>query len=1011
MKTRRSIYALGLLLVWTAGLLLRYAGLTQPLGLHPDEWPVSRWMMQMDATHSLLPNVYAGGFFVLADAVRKLLEWTVLNPLHRWAYFMRSTNQFTPPPFDVIAFGRQFNVWLGALTILLTAWLARRITRSRAGALTAAALMAFAAFPIEHAHYLETDIAMLATTSLALLFMARTLATGRRWTFALAAFATGFAAGTKFPLALLVVPLLATLPRLVPPYPAAGRRRWAASLFGLLTLAVLLSAAGFVTATPDAREVSRFATAVKERDASMNKHADLRLGPVAADTCQREWTNFVFLGRFLKSMGWGAFGIAACGIPLCLWRRFRPFWPVSLLFPGIFVGYLVFCSPWIRSQEFMTLLPNVCLWVALPVAVLWNAGHPGGKTLAFILSGLAMIPALHRGAAVSSQFAWEDTRWLANRALKTCFPLGRALGSEHYVTPADDKVSAHGLPLMKFEAADPAKLRANSTDYVLVNADTDGRYVRNPLTGRPYPRYAANLEALLEHGQRLAAWGALDAPGPQPTFRSPRIELWACPAESNSINADLGVDLPRPTIVRDADRTTFFRGDQQVGPRAALRVDKYPREIAIGGPGRLDRPVFLIFSTRERAATVRAEGFGRSQRLALGPYDTGIIPMQRPWWRPAWSRFERVTVRAETGGPDLTYLPCFLRVAFAPLDAADILLDEGHPGQALRLLRQQEALPAAGPFWQALAGAPEAAEPAQALLARWDRWLACAGTNPPPVSSRGIPLKCWQDFARIRLVEWQSEISLYLNPSPVAPTNYITGSWAQILPLRGVQQYLAISLGRSPDASGNTNFSGAVSIDANDQVELGRIEFRDLPDLGWGYYHWSAAMTNSLRELSLSFHSQSGGGLRIAEAEYSWSWRDMLAWRRTQLAHALAAAPPAPARVHFGDWLALRECRVEGRQLVVTFEALQDDPPPVVVQLQVYKHRHWRDQSSVPLTAFGSAWPTGARRTVRLPMAADFTPDRIGVAVRTDVQWHSSLLPMAGAPAARPFPLLADLLP
>ena len=140
-RSRKTFYSVCLFALFAAGLLLRYAGQTEPFQLHPDERPISTWMNRMHETHSLLPRVYAGGFFVLADAARKTFEWTVASSLHRWAYFVRDTDQFTPSYANVFKFGREFNAWLGALVLLIAAGLARRVTRSRAGALTAAALI------------------------------------------------------------------------------------------------------------------------------------------------------------------------------------------------------------------------------------------------------------------------------------------------------------------------------------------------------------------------------------------------------------------------------------------------------------------------------------------------------------------------------------------------------------------------------------------------------------------------------------------------------------------------------------------------------------------------------------------------------------------------------------------------------------------------------------------------------------------------------------------------------
>ena len=1008
MNTRKVAFSLLMLVCLVSGLLLRGAGLSESFYFHPDERLIARWMDRMYETHSLRPNCYAGGFFVLADAARKATEWTVVKPLERAEYFLHLSDRYDPERLDAFAFGHPFNALLGTLAIWLAALLARRATRSRAAALTAAALMACAPFAVEHAHYLESDVAMLAAVALALYLMVRAIDKRSPWSLALAAFAVGFAAGTKFPLVLLLAPLLASI-RL--PHPVANRRRQAGWIAFLVLLAAGLALAGFVVACPDAHHASQFIAGLHHGESSVYGETARLLGANATLPHARERMNAALIARFAQSRGAGWLLASAIGLPFCFGRRWRPFWPVALLFPALFLWYLIFKAPWLRSQEFMTLLPNFCLWAALPIAALWGARRRplAAKTAAVLLFLAAVAPVLHYGIAVSSQFGWEDTRRLANRVLPLSYPADKPLGAELYTGPTENDVARHSASIGKYESADPAFLASNELAYVLLNADAHGRGVQDPRTGQLFADYADRMENLLRHGQRLAAWGALDSSAPQPTFRSPRIELWSQPDERRQPAEDLGVELPRPALVRDDGRTTFFRGDLRAGPRIALPLDKFPREIAIGGPGDFEGPVFLVARTHERAAVVRAEGFGRDRRLALGPYDSGAIALERPWWNPRWARFERVVVRTETGGPTLTYLPCFLRVAFTPLEAATLLLDDGHPEKAVALLREHGALPAAGPFWQALAGKPAAAEPAQTLLARWDEWLARGENDPPPAACAGLPIAVWQDFARVRLTPLKDPVLLGLPPSPDGiRAERRTLPLATLLPVAGVNQRLDLDLGRSPDAFGNTNFFGTVFLDLDDCTAIERFDFLDLPDPRGGSRPFSYSANRFPRHMPITFRAQSGGTIRLDRAEFSWNWRDMLAQRADQLRRALAPAP-APAAFRYGDWLAVRSCRIADGQIVLELEALQDDVPPLVAQTQIFRHRKWHARETAPL-GNGGVWLRDERRTVQIPLAAGVEPGRIGIALLTDVAWHASILPLAGAPEARPFPTLAELL-
>ena len=1010
-KPRQIFYSLGLLVLFAAGLLLRYAGLTEPFQLHPDERPISNWMNKVHETGSLLPRVYAGGFFTLANAARKTFEHTLAPAFHRWAYFTRQTDRYATPHANVFVFGRQFNAWLGALLILLAAATARRLTRSRAAAWTAAALMAFAAFPIEHAHYLESDIAMLATLSVALALLARALASRRILDLALAAFAAGFAAGTKFPLVLLLFPLLASIR--IPPGTCGLPRKLAASA-GLLALALLLAAAGFATATPDVLRFSDFMEGLGKGGASVYAETSGILGLAAADAHARQWMNAANMARFAASLRPGWLLLAALGLPLAFSRRLRPFWPVTLLFPALFLAYIIFQAPWSRSQEFMTLIPNFCLWAALPIAALWRAPDASGrKLLALLLAAAAVLPTLHSGVAMSSQFAWEDTRRLANRSLASWFPPHAPLGIELYADPAEKGVSSRVMGIGEYEAVDPRFFTSNQMSHVLLNTDTHGRGVHDPRTGTPFPAYAKRLDDLHQRGELLAAWGPLDSPAPQPTFRAPHLELWRLPSDLPLPLEDLGADLPRPSLVKDEGRVTFYRHDLPAGPRVALLLDKFPREIAIGGPGDLEDPVFLVLSTHERAATVRADGFGQTLRAILGPHDATALPLRRPWWNPRWARYERVVLRCEPGAPTLLYLPCFLRVAFSPLEAATLLLDEGHPQKAVDLLRQHHALDSAGPFWQALARDPAARAPAEALLARWSSWLALPDDAPPPLRAGPLSLSSWQDFARIRLTPLSSSTLLPLSLPPDSPdAERRTPALAQLLPVLGAPQRLDLHIGRSQDPFGGTNFSGHVYLDADSGAPLGSFDFADLPDPSTPPQSWSCDSTSFPRRLLLSFRSRSGGTLSVQNAEFTWSWRDMLALRAAQLRRALEPEPPAPPQsFRYGDWLLLRECRAEGNQISATFEALQDSTPPFAAQLKVLKNSKWRSRSLAPLDTPRAPWNRGETRTIRLPLDPAFGPDRTALAILTDVPYHSSLLPMADAPRKRPFPLLSEILP
>jgi hypothetical protein len=997
-SANRFVYRLLLALLLLAGLGLRYAGLDESVQLHPDERNIATWMNRMRATGSLRPDTYAGGFFVLADAARAATEATVWNVGHRWAYFIGTADRPSARPLDPVVFGRHFNVWLGTLAILLAAGLARRLTGSRAAALVAAALMAFAAFSIEHAHYLESDLAMLAALLLALWALSRFLAARRIRDWILAAVLCGFAAGTKFPLASLLLPLVAAA-RAPRGHPRPFRR-----IGLLLALAAVAVPLGFVAATPDALDGPEFRAGLAKAGAAVFAETAEILGPAAGEPFARQHMNAANLVRFAGSLRPGWLVLAALGLPLCFARRFRAYWPVAVLFPAALLVQIVCLAPWSRSQEFLMLLPNLAVWAALPIGALWAARAPAQKAAAVVLAAVAVLPVAQTGVAVSSQFAWEDTRRLANRALAACFPPDQPLAAELYAAPAEAHLTPRVRPLAEYAIeANRFRKAPAAPDYLLLNVDFDTRGLCDPRTRAYFPPFAENWAALQTEGRQIAAWGALDSPAPQPYFRAPRIELWHRRAGTLPTPADLGVELPRPALVVDEGRTTFFRGDLPAGPRRALLIDRFEREIALGGPGDFDGPVFLVFTTHERAATIRLEGFGRTRRVELPPHDAVAVALERPWWRPRWARYERISVRAEPTDRTLTYLPCFLRVAFAPSEAAAILLDDGHAENAVALLRAHGALAEAGAFWQALAGEPAAAESARARLAQWDAWLERAETEPPPARSAGLPLAVWQDFARIRLTALNETVSLRPDQTEdnPAPTQSLS---AQILPVVGATQRISLR-------ADSPHVSGPVWLEGGDGAKLGPVEFQSNPKA-----HSSAGIFESTafpRQVRFSLDSKAPEPVGVGQIEFSWTWRDMLAVRAGQLRRALEApSAPAPAAARrYGDWLALQEVRRADGHVDLTFAALQDFVPPLAVQLHVFQRRKWRPLDvPAPLGAPGAVWRRGELRTVRRPLADDVAPEHVGFAVRTDVQWHSALVPLAAGPENRPFPTLAELI-
>ena len=988
-------WAAGLACILLAGLALRFEGLAEGVRLHPDEVVVADWMDRMHETHRM-GRTYAGGFFVLASAARTAAERTLGAVRHRWEYFTRQSDEYAGRT-DTANFGRACNAWMGALAALLWALALRRATGSRAAALAGGALMAFEPFSVEHAHYLETDVATLFALAVFLCSAVRFLQERRVWAWALAAFSAGFAAGTKYPMAILAVPLFASLR--VPA--AADRGRWAKAAWvaALAAAGAWLAWRGFLAATPDAADWEMFSAALRRAGARVYGETSGIVGEAWAEPFIRERMNLAALWRFAAGSAGIAWGVtAAAGLALAAGvRRWRRQWPVLLLFPAAYAGYVVLKAPWARSQEFLPLVPALAAWAALPVA--WARGRPkriwrlAGAALALA----AVLPVARSGMEMASLFGWEDTRRLANRDLASWYPPDMPLAFEQYCNFADIGTCRTAVHLTKYAALGTGRESLEEfPPYFLLNEDFKGRGLVHPVTRRWFPDIAARDGNLRRNGILVGAWGALDSPAPRPTFRSPALGLWKVPeamAPDRKPPAELGVPLPRPArvldpIARKGGRDTFFKGEPAVGARKAVLVDKRWRQVALGGPGRLGREgAWAVVVTRERGATVELRGFGRTRKVALAPYSAAAVPLRRPWWDFRRPRFERLAFRAEETDATLTWLPCFLEAAFSPLEAACILLDAGHPAQAAACLRGSGAPEADSPFWRALAGDRSAAGEARALLDGWRRVADDPGTRAEDHAAGGLPLDVWQDFARIRLVG--------LGTAPDIPTPQSQGVGSRgfldgVLPVEGVPQTLSF---RIRAADGGTP-EGA-------DVWSAEPRFAVVPGAD-GTARETRVFPAVLQPRLLA--SREGPAVRLEAAEYTWDWRDMLRKRVMQLETALEEMERTEnVRFVCGDLLGVCGIRREGKELRVDLVPLRDGLPPLAFRWQENRKGRWRDRGEpLPLpvrTVRGEAFG------VSVPVPEKASAGKWGLRLESAVEYHPGILPFS-APEGETLPCL-----
>ena len=188
---------------------LRGVGFGEPLILHPDEHQVVGVAVTMLKAGSLAPPVpyhYPTVFHYLLLPAFGLMYvrgksaglWTSLDDVHYRT-------------FQFYELARAHSAVLGALTILLTFALARRMwpgARGRWAGAIAAAYVTFAFNHVKESHHGVTDAALTFFVVLAFIAIVRAFQHGSRTAYGLAGFAVGIACATKYsalPLVAVVV--------------------------------------------------------------------------------------------------------------------------------------------------------------------------------------------------------------------------------------------------------------------------------------------------------------------------------------------------------------------------------------------------------------------------------------------------------------------------------------------------------------------------------------------------------------------------------------------------------------------------------------------------------------------------------------------------------------------------------------------------------------------------------------------------------------------------------------
>ena len=981
--------------------LFRAEGIFWPK-FHPDESVIGAWLEQTAHSAYVRDRVYPNGYFSIARPFM-LAGIAIMAMGERFDYVCGRVDRIRGVKPDGIFFGRWFNVWAGTFACVLVFLLAARVTRSGAAGLVAAGLFGFARYAVEHSHYAESDIAAVLVLSAALWLWTVFHDTLRMRHFAAAAFVSGFAAGTKFTLAALLLLVLVE---------ALMSGRWKRSAQCALAGAACF-AGGFVLANPAVvLDWHWFWSGMFSEKQRVFAETILNLGPLGAQPGVRAFHHlWAFCGHAM-TLGWPWLALAAAGLPCAvLAAGMRRHWPALIVFPVLFAGYWFVMAPWVRSQEFLLFLPSFAALAALPLAVLWRAGRASGRVLAVMLALAALVLNGSEGRRTAALFGWKDTRLQAREWLQVHLPLGSRLAAESYAEASCPPTLAPPLGIRKVERDGLAPLRSYGADYLLRAASVSGRGNHHPITRELLPGAAANLEQLFSSGTLLCAWAPL-AQGTLATFVSPVIELHGLRHFEPELL--LRAALSCPALIVNADqnnvgRVTFGPVGPGLGCDRALLVDRLPQTIAIGGPARPGRPVYLVLTTAERSAVINVRGFGQRQKMSLAPYDAGLVRLERPERRLADMPYDTITLSADPV-ENMLYIPCYARVVFTAEEAVRIFLDNARADKIAQYFSEEDLARDLGPVMRPLAALRQDARKfsgpdAAGLAAARRRVEAVLEAEPDAVAVNGISGYYYNQFARACLL-----------PAGVHPAKeQRDGMQVQTMPLpflaaRG--SYTLRGEVRLQWAEGPATSSVPVSFNISGM----RAADRSLA-LRPGQWHDFSVEIKPGREVQpcLEWHSPVAVQYVVRNLELEWNLAGALDALRGELA-APSPLPPAieqalqkrRALALFNPWMALVDFTFDpgSREVRCVLEALRDDTPKLAVSFWLKRRGEWRRKDARPVGA--KQWMNQREREVviyRLGEAFGDQPDasRLGLGLETDVMWHAGKVAEAGGGYAVPF--------
>lgn len=863
MKKRSHRLALAIALVfvvWAAAL----RGNRWSLLYHPDELPVAKWIGDVDTRGYISDRLYPSGWFV---CLRPLL-WV----RQRYSRLTESFDAYQtqenraederPAPLSTlrpkpkhdlltdISFGRACNAFLLSVAVLFVFCTLTELGAGPPSAAFAALLLGLSPIAQEHAHYCETDIAVMLSLAATLWAGARALRKASLPWFLVSALLAGFAVSCKYTL----LPVLA-LPMAHAAWFLRGRAPRHA--LWLLPTLVILALAGFLLGTP-----------VLTHDSSIFFRG-LR-GDVSS---VHELRNARALLRELASMG--TVFLSWCLLSAAGWRRPpRRHLLGAPLFLAVYLAFAILAMPWIRNQETLPLLVPLCISAALlfDTACRDIRSHEAWRrslAIALLLFGtLVLVSGAVRGVRMASAFQHAELRALAANWLRRSAPESATVGLGHYAGRVGFEQPCEVMNVGRLDER-WLSYRGTLPDYAFLNTSVRGRNRnRDPDTGLFKTNAVLSLEAFARENTLLQRWAI--APGPvRPVFAQHDLAFWRIRRPDDPPNGPVPLPFhpPRP-IYYDTDSLAHHSLGlpSALGPAGALRLDGQRRRFhpfpastgtlyAVSVPFVSRVPVRVAW---DRLATPR-ETTSEPGHAAIS-----TLPPTATLFENLWDAMPSVLVRAPR-----TDRSSHILVSATPsaVHAARLLRRFGEPQAALDLLRSAGISSPEERTEAFLAAALSGSEPdpvwrdaAAQAVADYDAWVA-AGAPPAGASLCGTPMDVLQDFARVRLRDIRlfakAELPLVLPPGNYtvrAAVRTADDDWftdrhflnKQRAPFRVIEKRGAYLIG---ETTLRLHRYTPLAIDADNPVERHSAVFLDALEIRWNPAEFLRGEVELVREL------------------------------------------------------------------------------------------------------------------------------------------------------------------